>query len=179
MPLITEALHAWLANKKGFTMRYTFRFLITVVLALTIVLAVATAQVNDPGKRMSPTEIDSIKPTTAGPGTSGVSGIQTRVLKGDPTKAGLYTLQLTVPANTKIEAHTHPDDRVATVVSGTWYIGYGNRHDEAKLKALTPGSFYTEPPNVTHFARTGDKAVVLQITGYGPTGTTYVPSPAK
>src|SRR5262245_8118241 len=160
-------------------MRYTFRFLITAALALAIVLSIARAQVDDSGKRLSPAEVDSIKPTTAGPGTSGVVGIQTRVLKGDPTKAGLYTIQLAVPANTKIEAHTHPDDRVATVVSGTWYIGYGNRHEEAKLKALTPGSFYTEPPNVTHFARTGDKPVVLQITGYGPTGTTYVLSPAK
>ncbi len=146
----------------------------TVGLGLMTVLAVALGQNNDPGKRMSPTEIDSIKPNAAGPGTSGVSGIQTRVLKGDPTKAGLYTIQLTVPANTKIEAHTHPDDRVATVVSGTWFIGYGNRHEEAKLKALTPGSFYTEPPSVAHFARTRDKDVVLQITGYGPTGTTYV-----
>jgi quercetin dioxygenase-like cupin family protein len=159
-------------------MKNTFTLMST-ALGLTIVLGIAIAQSNDTGKRMSPAEIDSIKPNTAGPGTSGISGIQTRVLKGDPTKAGLYTIQLTVPANTKIEAHTHPDDRVATVVSGTWYIGYGSRHEEAKLKSLTPGSFYTEPPNVTHFARTGDKAVVLQITGYGPTGTTYVESPNK
>ena len=160
-------------------MRYTSRFLITVALALTIVLSITRAQINDSGKRMSPAEIDSIKPTTAGPGTSGVGEIQTRLLKGDPNKAGLYTIQLTVPANTKIEAHTHPDDRVATVISGTWYIGYGNRHEEANLKALTPGSFYTEPPNAAHFARTGATSVVLQITGYGPTGTTYVESPQK
>jgi quercetin dioxygenase-like cupin family protein len=103
-----------------------------------------------------------------------VGGIQTRVLKGDPNKGGLYTIQLTVPANTKIEAHTHPDDRVATVISGTWQIGYGTAFDEKKLKALVPGSFYTEPPNVAHFAQTGNTAVMVQITGYGPTGTTYV-----
>jgi uncharacterized RmlC-like cupin family protein len=89
-------------------------------------------------------------------------------LKGDPTKTGLYTIQLTVPANTKIEAHTHPDDRVATVISRTWQIGYGTAFDEKKLKALLPGSFYTEPPNVAHFARTGNTAVMVQITGYGP-----------
>src|SRR6185295_17726559 len=106
-------------------------------------------------------------------GTSGVSGIQTRVLKGDPTKAGLYTIQLKVPANTRIESHTHPDDRVATVISGTWYFGYGHRFDERKLKALPPGSFYTEPPDEAHFARTGDTAVIVQITGFGPTGTHY------
>jgi len=48
---------------------------------------------------------------------------QTRVLKGDPNKPGLYTIQLTIP-RIQIEAHTHPDDRVATVVSGTWHIAW-------------------------------------------------------
>ena len=125
---------------------------------------------------MTPSEIDALTSTGASAGTSGVNGIQTRVLKGDPTKSGLYTIQLAVPANTKIEAHTHPDDRVATVISGTWNIGYGSRFDEKKLRALAPGSFYTEPPNVAHFARTGNQKVVLQITGYGPTGTKYTES---
>ena len=98
------------------------------------------------------------------------------MLKGDPSKPGLYTIQLTVPASTKIQAHAHLDDRVATVISGTWYIGYGSHFGENKLKALTPGSFNTEPPSVAHFARTGNRPVIVQITGYGPTGTKYVDS---
>jgi quercetin dioxygenase-like cupin family protein len=142
-------------------------------LSVLVVLGSARAQNNKPGQRLTPKEIDSITATGAGAGTSGVNGIQTRVLKGDPNKAGLYTIQLSVPANTRIDAHTHPDDRVATVISGTWYIGYGSRFDESKLKALDPGSFYVEPPAVSHFAHTGDRAVVVQITGYGPTGTKY------
>jgi len=145
-----------------------------IVFVSALSLDVGGAQNTNPNQRLTPSEIDSISPTGAGAGTSGVGGIQTRVLKGDPNKTGLYTIQLTVPANTKIEAHTHPDDRVATVISGTWQIGYGTAFDEKKLKALVPGSFYTEPPNVAHFARTGNTAVMVQITGYGPTGTTYV-----
>jgi hypothetical protein len=47
---------------------------------------------------------------------------------------------LTAPANTTIQAHSHPDDRVAIVISGTWYIGYGSQFDEKKLKALPAGS---------------------------------------
>src|SRR5437773_9199225 len=144
-----------------------------IVFVPVLLLAVGGAQNANPNQRLTPSEIDSISPTGAGAGTSGVSGIQTRVLKGDPNKPGLYTIQLTIPANTKIEAHTHPDDRVATVVSGTWHIGYGELFDERKLKALTPGSFYTEPPSVAHFARTGNQPVAVQITGYGPTGTKY------
>jgi uncharacterized RmlC-like cupin family protein len=92
-------------------------------------------------------------------------------------KPGVYTILLKVPANTRIEAHDHPDDRIANVMSGTWFFGYGDRFDARALKALPPGSFYTEPPDQPHFARTGDKPVVILITGFGPTGTRYVAAP--
>jgi pimeloyl-ACP methyl ester carboxylesterase/quercetin dioxygenase-like cupin family protein len=110
----------------------------------------------------------------AGTGSSGVAGIRTVVLKGDPDRPGLYTIMLHVPAKTRIAAHDHPDDRVATVVSGTWYFGYGDRFDAAALKALPPGSYYTEPPNRKHFAETRDEPVIVQITGFGPSATEYV-----
>jgi len=111
--------------------------------------------------------------SAGGAGTSGASGIQTVVLKGDPTKPGLYVLALRAGANMTIQAHSHQDDRVATVLKGTWYFGYGQKFDEKALKALPPGSSYTEPPNTPHFARTKDE-VILQIVGYGPSSTTYV-----
>ena len=107
-------------------------------------------------------------------GTSGASGIQTVTLKGDPTKPGLYALLLRVGPNTRIEPHAHADDRVATVVSGTWYFGYGSQFDEKALKELPAGSFYTEPPSVNHFALTKGAGVVIQISGTGPSSTAYV-----
>jgi uncharacterized RmlC-like cupin family protein len=110
----------------------------------------------------------------AGTGTSGVAGIQTVVLKGDPDRAGLYTIMLRIPANTRIAAHVHQDDRVATVISGTWYIGYGDSFNKVELKALPPGSFYTEPSNRTHFAETRDEPVIVQISGVGPSSTRYI-----
>jgi pimeloyl-ACP methyl ester carboxylesterase/quercetin dioxygenase-like cupin family protein len=137
--------------------------------------ALGGAADNPANIRLTPTQIGALAGKGASAGASGVSGIQTRVLKGDPTQPGFYTIQLEVPANTRIEAHDHPDDRAATVIAGTWYFGYGSRHDEKQLKALAPGSFYTEPPHEPHFARTGDTAVVLQISGIGPTGTAYLP----
>lgn len=124
--------------------------------------------------RLTPGEylaLPTIKDTA---GTSAARGLESRILKGDPSKLGLYTILLKVPANTRIEAHEHPDERIATVISGTWYFGYGARFDERELKQLPPGSFYTEPAGVPHFARTGDTPVVMQITGIGPTGTSYV-----
>ena len=143
----------------------------------TVIPALA-AFINEPcavasGLRLDAAEIEAIQPSGAGTGTSGVSGIQTRVLRGNPSQPGAYTIQLSVPANTRIDAHDHPDDRSVTVISGTWHFGYGTRFDEKELKELSPGSFYTEPPNIPHFARTGDKPVVIQISGVGPSGTRY------
>lgn len=125
-------------------------------------------------KRLTPAEYVFPQHGNPGTGSSGVGGIETVVLKGDPNQAGVYTIMLRVPAHTKIAVHSHRDDRVATVVSGTWHIGYGEKFDEAKLKALPPGSFYTEPPSQGHFAETGDEDVVVQITGFGPSSTDYV-----
>jgi uncharacterized RmlC-like cupin family protein len=128
-----------------------------------------------PGEeRYTPAEYKFPPQGNPGTGSSGVGGIQTVVLKGDPNQAGVYTIMLRIPAHTKIAAHSHKDDRVATVISGTWHFGYGDKFDEAKLKALPPGSFYTEPPGEPHFAETGDEAVTVQITGFGPSSTEYV-----
>jgi pimeloyl-ACP methyl ester carboxylesterase/quercetin dioxygenase-like cupin family protein len=141
----------------------------------TLPISTRAAIENDPGeRRITPTEFAFPQQGDPGTGSSGVSGIQSAVLKGDPNETGVYTIMLRVPAHTQIAAHSHRDDRVATVISGTWRIGYGDKFDESKLKALTPGSFYTEPPGRNHFAETGNEPVVVQITGSGPSSTEYV-----
>lgn len=124
--------------------------------------------------RLTPSDIDALPTLGASAGTSGVGGIRTRVLAGDPTAAGPYTIALHVPPNTQIQAHTHRDERSAVVISGTWHFGYGDTAARALEKALGPGSFYSEPADVTHFARTGAEPVTLYISGYGPTDTRYV-----
>ncbi len=127
--------------------------------------------------RLSPADIAALAETGAGPGTSGVAGIHTTVLYGDPTVEGPYTIEIRVPPHTRIAAHTHRDDRSAVVVSGRWFFGYGATADAAKLKPLPPGSFYTEPADAPHFAMTGDEPAVVYITGQGPTDTRYTVAP--
>ena len=95
---------------------------------------------SSPEERLTPAEYEFPPRGNPGTGSSGVAGIQTVVLKGDPDQAGVYTIMLRVPAHTRIAAHSHRDNRVATVISGTWRIGYGDRFDESKLKALPSGS---------------------------------------
>lgn len=145
--------------------------------ALTLAAAAACAGVllaQTGGQIVTPAEVKWPAAAAGAVGTSGVAGIQTVVLKGDPSKPGLYTLLLRLGPNQKIEAHAHQDDRVAVVLSGTWYFAYGRQFDESKLRALPPGTFYTEPPKVDHFAMTKAEGVTIQITGTGPSSTTYV-----
>ena len=149
-------------------MKYALR-LMPIVLAAASLAAQSGSEL-----RVAPSEVKWPPPAGGSVGTSGNAGTQTVILKGDPTKAGLYTMLLRVGPNTKIEAHAHPDDRVATVISGTWYFGYGKQFNESALKMLPPGSVYTEPPNANHFAMTRGEGVTIQITGSGPSGTTYV-----
>jgi uncharacterized RmlC-like cupin family protein len=146
-------------------------------LVLAVVAFVAAPSAAQQGKIVTPSEVKWPASTTGGVGTSGASGIQTVVLTGDPAKPGLYTIRLKAAPGMKIQAHSHRDDRSAMVVSGTWYFAYGKQFDEKALKPLPPGSFYTEPGGVDHFAMTKDE-VVIQITGYGPSSTTYVDSAA-
>lgn len=130
-------------------------------------------------RRIASAEYQFSTAIAGGTGTSSVEGIRTVVVKGDPNAAGLYTIMLYVPALTRIAAHQHRDDRVATVVSGTWYFGYGDEFDAAALKALPAGSYYTEPPRRAHFAETRTEPVIVQISGVGPSDTQFIKQVVK
>src|SRR5689334_9662848 len=121
----------------------TTRLLALVFLPLLTVAYAAT--VPFPQLRLPPAEVDSMQAHEAGSGTSGVAGIRTTVVVGEPSMSGPYAIRLTIPPNTRIQAHTHRDNRSAVVVAGVWYFGYGPVARPEAERALPPGSFYTEP----------------------------------
>jgi hypothetical protein len=100
-------------------------------------------------------------------------GMEQVNLVGNPSKPGPYTLRLKFPAGYRLAPHAHPDHREVTILSGTWYAGYGEKFDEAALKALPAGSFYTEPANVPHFVEVREP-VTIQVSGTGPSGRIFV-----
>jgi quercetin dioxygenase-like cupin family protein len=131
-----------------------------VLVALGLAVAISSAAaLTGAERRLTPSDVDLLPGHDSGAGTSGVAGIRTTLIAGDPSKAGPYTIRLRVPANTRIQAHTHRDDRSAVVISGVWYFGYGPMQTEAGEKALPPGSFYTEPSGAAHFAETKSEPV--------------------
>jgi|SRR5450759_3290781 quercetin dioxygenase-like cupin family protein len=106
-------------------------------------------------------------------GALALPGMEQLNLVGDPAKPGPYTLRLKFPAGYKLAPHTHPDSREVTILSGTWYMGYGEKSDPATLKALPAGSFFTEPANVAHFVEVREP-VMVQVSGTGPSGRKFV-----
>jgi quercetin dioxygenase-like cupin family protein len=150
----------------------------SVIAALLFLTASQTANNSLPQMRMTPAEIAASAAEDDQTGGAGSAGGHRQVLFGDPTAAGYYSILLFVPAHTTIQAHSHRDNRLATVVSGEWHFGYGNQFSAEALKTLPPGSVYSEPGGVNHFAQTAADSVIVQISGYGPTDTHYF-DPAK
>lgn len=100
-------------------------------------------------------------------------GMEQLNLVGNPSKPGPYTLRLKFPKGFRIAPHTHPDPREVTILSGVFATGYGDTFDQARLKILPAGSFYTEPANVPHYIEI-EEDTVLQVSGTGPSGRNFV-----
>jgi hypothetical protein len=104
--------------------------------------------------------------------TSLPKGAKIAILMGDP-KTGPYIYRIKFPPHYVVPAHTHPDDRTVTVISGTLYHGEGNKFDAAKLHDAPAGSIFGEG-RAPHFGETRDEEAVFQVAGPGPTGITYI-----
>lgn len=156
-------------------MKSTYRYL---VLATAFLVEGATAKAQNAGGPMqvivaTPQQLSVTESASKTTGVSQVSGQSAKVLYGDPSKPGLYTVLLGLAPHKHIMPLSHPDSRFVTVLSGTFYVGFGSTYDDAKLKALPAGGIYTEPANQNHFGETRDEPALVAITGYGPSGTTY------
>jgi quercetin dioxygenase-like cupin family protein len=96
------------------------------------------------------------------------------IVVGEPVREGIYTIRVKLPHGTKMMPHSHPEDRMYTVISGIFYIGLGDTFDAEKLQAYPPGSVIILPGNTSHFhwAKSGD--YITQVTAIGPLGLEYM-----
>lgn len=96
------------------------------------------------------------------------SPLEIATLVGDSSKSGLYINVVRWPPHTIFKAHSHPDERYAVVLSGTFYHGFGDKFDEGKLEKRPRGTFFSEPVRLRHFGLTKDDGAVLYFVGMGP-----------
>jgi len=137
-----------------------------VVLGMAVLGGIVRAQTGP--LMVAPTDVKWVDgPPTLSP------GVKMAVIHGDPSKAGLYAIQLKFPADFKVMPHAHPIDEHYTVLSGTVYFGIGEKFEPEKTKALPAGSVGVAPAQTPHFAWTKEETVI-HAYGIGPTGLTYV-----
>lgn len=101
-------------------------------------------------------------------------GRQRAQLFGDSSRGGAWIDRVKIPAGGRALAHTHPHDELVTVIEGIWYLGEGERFDQAKLKGYPAGSFIVVPAGVPHFVAAKDAAVIVQLSGTDRFGTDYL-----
>jgi quercetin dioxygenase-like cupin family protein len=140
--------------------------LATLVTAGLILSAAALAQLQGP----APILPNALK-FTGSPAMPGAESVQ---IVGEPQKAGPYLQRVKLAAGAKIPPHTHPDERNSTVLSGTIYVGFGEKFDESKVVAIPTGAVYVAPAGVPHYIWAKDGPAVYQEAGNGPTGAKFI-----
>ena len=96
------------------------------------------------------------------------------VLVGDPSKPGLYVvMNKWLPGNMS-RPHWHPNDRFITVISGTWWVGSGDKFDPEATVPMPAGSFVTHFAKGVHYDGAKQGETVLLIVGEGPATSTPV-----
>jgi quercetin dioxygenase-like cupin family protein len=100
-------------------------------------------------------------------------GATMAVVSGDPTKEGMFTIQLAIPDGYRIAPHFHPTDESVEIVKGTFLLGMGDTFDESKTKEMKAGEKTSIAANMHHYAR-AKGATVVSVTAMGPFALTYV-----
>lgn len=100
-----------------------------------------------------------------------VPALRAAWLVGAEQAAGPYLLRVRLAAGGRFPPHTHPDTRYTTVLSGTLYVGFGERADETAVVAVPAGAIYEAPAGVPHWVWAKDGDVEYQESGIAPTAT--------
>jgi quercetin dioxygenase-like cupin family protein len=101
------------------------------------------------------------------------TGMNAAFVLGAPNQPGLYTIRVHITDGALMPPHSHPDDRMITVLSGVLHYGFGTTADPNATKAYPAGSVFVAKANDPHYA-IGKGDAVYQESGMAPTGTKWV-----
>ena len=103
-----------------------------------------------------------------------VEGVENAAGVGNLEEEGLYAALGRMSEGAIFPAHTHTDDRLTTVISGTMYYGVGEEFDEDNMTAYPAGSVIFTPAGTPHFMSVQEEQAVIQESGDGPSGTEFI-----
>jgi len=97
---------------------------------------------------------------------------ESAVLFGDPAKPGPYVVRLKWLPGNMSRPHFHPNDRFFVVLSGTWWVGTGEKFDPDNTVPVPAGSYVVHYGGKVHFDGAKDEEAVIQVWGMGPASST-------
>jgi quercetin dioxygenase-like cupin family protein len=96
-------------------------------------------------------------------------GSREAVLTGDPDKPGVYVTMLTLrKGSTFNRPRSHPNDRYAYVLDGTWWLGTGDKVDPNQAVPAKAGSFVSLLAKGVHWDGAKDEDATIVFIGEGP-----------
>ena len=97
---------------------------------------------------------------------------ESAVLFGDPSKPGPYVVRLKWLPGNMSRPHFHPNDRFFVVISGTWWMGTGERFDPESTVPAPAGSYVIHYGGKVHYDGAKNEETVIQVWGMGPATST-------
>jgi hypothetical protein len=101
------------------------------------------------------------------------AGGRAAVVRGDPSKAGPFTVRIDLPNGYQVPPHWHPTSERIRVLAGTFLVGDGRTWSDASLRPLRAGQETTVAARHPHYVRAKGKTMV-EIRSTGPFEITYV-----
>jgi quercetin dioxygenase-like cupin family protein len=97
---------------------------------------------------------------------------ESALLFGDPSKSGPYVVRLKWLPGNMSRPHFHPNDRFFVVLSGTWWVGTGEKFDPDLTVPMPAGSYVVHYGGKVHFDGAKNEETVIQVWGMGPATST-------
>jgi quercetin dioxygenase-like cupin family protein len=97
---------------------------------------------------------------------------ESAVLFGDPSKPGPYVVRIKWLAGNMSRPHFHPNDRFFAVLSGTWWMGTGEKFDPDSTVPVPAGSYVIHYANKIHYDGAKGEDAIIQVWGMGPATST-------
>jgi hypothetical protein len=144
-------------------------------LVRTFVLAACAALVATPlgyAGQLNPRAVEVTKPADIKFVRNAAGTQETAVLFGDPEKPGPYVVRLRWLPGNMSRPHFHPNDRFFVVVSGTWWLGSGEKYDPNSTVPVGPGTYVFHRAKEIHYDGAKNEEAVIQVWGMGPATST-------
>jgi quercetin dioxygenase-like cupin family protein len=136
------------------------------------VLGLLTATASSQAADLDRTAVDFTIPSEIKWVRNAAGTSEQAVLFGDPSKPGPYVVRIKWLPGNMSRPHSHPNDRFFAVLSGTWWVGTGEKFDPEATVPVQAGSYVIHYGGKVHYDGAKGEETIIQLWGMGPATAT-------